>query len=144
MAQSTFYEEVGYAFERFDSRGYENVVKNAERVYRSRPRHWKNELTKRIQQAAAESRARHLPLVTTECWGIIDYKDWPGLDWGWVKELCEYGTLEAAKTARWVAIATSNFAGPQFRGMWRDVAWHQRLTDAIREASVAPDLLAKH
>ena len=59
-----------------------------------------------------------------------------------MKELCELGTLKAAKPGRWVAIATSNFAGPQFRGMWRDVAWHQRLTDAIRRAPVPPDLLA--
>lgn len=142
MAQSSFNGEVGYAFERFDGKGYENIVKNAERVYRARPKHWQGELRRFIQLAAAESRARRLPLVTTECWGIIDYKDWPGLDWGWVKELCELGTLEAARTGRWVAIATSNFAGPQFRGMWRDVAWHQRLTDAIRAAPVAPDLLA--
>jgi hypothetical protein len=143
MSQADFNEEVGYNFERFETKGYENLVKNAERVYRARPQYWKDELLVRIRAAAAESRARHLPLITTECWGIIDYKDWPGLEWGWVKELCELGTLEAAKTGRWAAIATSNFCGPQFQGMWRDVAWHQRLTDAIRGASVAPDLLAK-
>lgn len=30
------------------------------------------------------------------------------------------------------AIATSNFCGPQFRGMWRDIALHQLLTAAIK------------
>ena len=25
-------------------------------------------------------------LFTTECWAIVNYKDWPLLDLGWVKE----------------------------------------------------------
>jgi Sugar-binding cellulase-like len=37
MAQSSFNDEAGYHFERFESKGYENLVKNAERVYRARP-----------------------------------------------------------------------------------------------------------
>jgi hypothetical protein len=73
--------------------------------------------------------------VTTECWGIVDYKDWPMLDWGWVKELCALGVESAAATNRWAAIASSNFCGPQFVGMWRDVAWHQRLTKIIRKGT---------
>ncbi len=141
MAQSGYYDEVGYKYERFTNTGYENLVKNAERVYRARPEHWKGVLREKVRKTAAESVARRLPLITTECWAIVDYKDWPGLDWGWVKEVCEVGVLEAARTGRWVAMATSNFCGPQFRGMWRDVAWHQRLTAAIRRAPVAPDLL---
>ena len=64
----------------------------------------------------------------------MDYKDWPLLDWGWVKELCELGVERALPTGRWSAVATSNFCGPQFRGMWRDVAWHQRLTAQIKAA----------
>jgi len=30
--------------------------------------------------------------------------------------------------------------GPQFVGMWRDVAWHQQLTRAIKSAPIAADL----
>jgi hypothetical protein len=82
-----------------------------------------------------------LPLVTTECWGIVDYKDWPLLKWDWVKELCELGTLTAASTGQWIAIATSNFCGPQFVGMWRDVEWHRKLTDRIKSAPVNESLL---
>jgi len=26
--------------------------------------------------------------------------------------------------------------GPQFRGMWRDVAWHRRMTDVIHGARI--------
>ena len=40
-----------------------------------------------------------------------------------------------------MAIATSNFCGPQFVGMWRDIEWHKRLTKIIHEAPVADDLL---
>ena len=69
---------------------------------------------------------------------MVDFKDWPGLDWGWVKELCALGTLTASATGRWAAIATSNFCGPQFVGMWRDVGWHLRLTDAIHRGALPP------
>ena len=81
-----------------------------------------------------------MPLITTECWAIVDYKDWPLLKWDWVKDLCAIGARRAASSGRWLAIATSNFCGPQFVGMWRDVAWHQQLTQAIKSAEISPDL----
>lgn len=137
-----FYEQVGYDFERFDPAGYERVVERAEALYRERPDHWREALDAAIDQVAAFSRASGLPLVTTECWGPIDYKDWPGLDWGWVKELCDHGTRRAVATGRWAAVATSNFCGPQFAGMWRDIAWHRSLTDAIH-AGALPAPLAR-
>lgn len=71
------------------------------------------------------------PIVTTESWGVINYKDGPGLDWGWVKETCAYGVAAATATGRWASLSTSNFCGPQFRGMWDDVSWHQAQTDLI-------------
>lgn len=37
-----------------------------------------------------------------------------------------------ASTGAWMAIATSDFCGPQFTGMWRDVAWHNELTELVR------------
>jgi hypothetical protein len=131
-----FYEKVGYHYERFSSKGYENLVANGERLYREQPEHWRSALVKGIEQLAAWSRASGKPLVTTECWGIVDYKDWPLLDWGWVKELCELGVRTAAATGRWAGISTSNFCGPQFEGMWSDVEWHRRLTDAIHASAL--------
>jgi hypothetical protein len=71
----------------------------------------------------------------------VDFKDWPLLEWDFVKELCWLGTVEAAATGRWLAMATSNFCGPQFAGMWRDVEWHRRLTDRIHQAGIASSLL---
>jgi hypothetical protein len=131
-----FYEQVGYHYERFESKGYENLVARGESTYRAREAYWRQSLAGGIGQLADWSRASGLPLITTECWGIVDYKDWPLLDWGWVKELCELGVRTAAGTGRWAAMATSNFCGPQFRGMWRDVAWHRRLTDVIHAATL--------
>lgn len=139
---SEFNRATEYGFQRFESTGYENLVAHAERLYRARPQHWQDLLTSRIASLAEASRRTGLPLGTTECWAIIDYKDWPGLPWDWVKELCALGTETAAATGRWAFIATSNFCGPQFAGMWRDVAWHQRLTACIRQAAIARDLCA--
>ena len=117
-----FYERIDYKYERFDPVGYEKLVCMAEPLYRSDEEHWQQALCKGIGDVADWSRASGKPLVTTECWGIVDYKDWPMLDWGWVKELYAIGVESAAATNRWAAIASSNFCGPQFVGMWRDVA----------------------
>jgi hypothetical protein len=129
-----FYTQIGYNYERFSSQGYERLVERGERLYRERPDHWSSALARGIEQLAEWSRASGKPLVTTECWGVVDYKDWPLLDWGWVKELCELGVRTAAATGRFAAMATSNFCGPQFVGMWRDVEWHRRLTGVIHAA----------
>jgi hypothetical protein len=40
-----------------------------------------------------------------------------------------------------MAIATSNFCGPQFVGMWRDVEWHQKLTEVIKSAPIKGELI---
>ena len=135
-----FYKLTGYAYERFDNKGYANLNLKADDTYRARPRYWQNLLIKAIDDFAAISRKIHMPLITTECWAIVDYKDWPLLKWDWVKDLCALGAQRAASSGRWLAIATSNFCGPQFVGMWRDVAWHQRLTQQIKSAAIAPDL----
>ncbi len=140
MAGGEFYRKIGYNYERFDPIGYERVVQHAEKLYREDPDHWRRILLERINRAASQSRTTRLPLMTTESWALVDYKDWPLLSWDWIKELCDYGVREAAATGRWVALATSNFCGPQFQGMWRDVAWHQRLTRVIHDAPVDPDL----
>ena len=137
MAQSSeFNKEIDYRYDRFDLKGYEHIVDRAKPLYLSKPEYWKSKLRDRIQLAADWSRASGRPLITTECWGLVDYKDWPLLEWGWIKDLCETGVRTAAATGRWTAIATSNFCGPQFVGMWRDVAWHKRLTDLIHSSAV--------
>lgn len=136
-----FYKLVNYNYELFSNDGYHNVALKAEKLYRKNESYWKELLLKQIDYAAEWSKVLNKPIVTTECWGIVDYKDWPLLQWDWVKELCELGTIEAAKTGRWAAIATSNFCGPQFKGMWRDIKWHKKLTKEINAAVISGDLL---
>jgi len=133
---SDFYKKVGYAWERFDQKGYDNVALNAERIYRENPKHWQDRLKFGIDTLAEWSAASNKPLMTTECWSLVDYKDGPMLPWDYLKELCDLGVRHAAAKQRWIAIATSNFCGPQFQGMWRDVEWHRRLTRVIHEAKL--------
>jgi hypothetical protein len=140
MAQSSdFLDQVGGNYNNFDFSGYAALAARGASVYRAREEHWRACLAGRIRGWAEISRACDRPLVTTECWAVVNYRDWPGLDWGWIKELCAFGVAEALGTARWTGIATSNFCGPQFTGMWEDVIWHQALTRQIKAAR-GPDL----
>jgi hypothetical protein len=135
-SMSDFYKLAGYHFQEFDPSGYDNLQKNAERLYRSDPARWQGDLTKGIDLLADWARTSRKPLLTTECWGLVTFKDWPLFHWDWEKELCEIGVRHAAATGCWSAMATSNFCGPQFVGMWRDVDWHRRLTDVIHQAKL--------
>lgn len=131
-----FNSRVGYAFDFWASTSFDNLVAHGEKIYRSNPDFFQAALRQGIADCAAASVSAGIPLITTEGWGVVDYKDWPGLDWGWVKELCAVGTIAAADTGRWAAICTSNFCGPQFLGMWEDAAWHRRLTARIKAAAL--------
>ncbi len=136
-----FYQEVGNAKDgRYTEEAYHLLVHNAFRCYEERPEYWKKLLQNGVRDLAAASAAQGLPLATTECWGIVDYKDYPMLPWDWVKDLCSLGVKTALETNRWILAGTSNFAAPQFTGMWRDVAWHKQLTDEMRK-EVLPDSL---
>ena len=140
MAQaSDYYERVGYGYERFDPIGYTNLALNGEAEYRRDQARYDAALMGGIENVAQWSRAGGKALITTECWGLVDYKDFPLLEWGYVKDLCALGVNAAARSGRWAAIATSNFCGPQFRGMWRDVAWHRELTGIIHAAELPPE-----
>jgi hypothetical protein len=133
-AAKEFYPKIGYDHGMFDWKGYEALAQHGEATFRADEDYWLGRLRERIRAWADISRACGRPMMTTECWAVINYRDWPGLDWGWVKEICAFGVEEALATGRWLGVSTSNFCGPQFVGMWRDVAWHQRLTKAIRTA----------
>lgn len=133
---SEFYKSVDYKDGQFSPEAYKKVVSKAEPLYREKPEYWQILLTDKIVLTGEIAKKLGRPLVTTECWGIVDYKDWPLLSWDWVKELCALGTVTAAQTGMWAGIATSNFCGPQFVGMWRDISWHKEMTSIIRSASL--------
>ena len=135
-----FYKITGYNYERFDPKGYTNLSLKANETYGARPEYWQNLLTRKIDRLTAVSEKISIPLITTECWAIVDYKDWPLLKWDWVKDLCALGAGKAAASGQWLAIASSNFCGPQFVGMWRDKEWHRKVTKTIKSAAISPAL----
>jgi sugar phosphate isomerase/epimerase len=136
-----FYKITGYNYERFSSQGYKNLAAKAADTYKAKPSYWQELLTSKLRRIALNAKKANLPLITTECWGIVDYKDWPLLEWDWVKETCALGAHTAASTGQWIAIASSNFCGPQFVGMWRDIEWHRNLTTKIRKSIIDEKLL---
>jgi len=133
---SEFYKAVDYKDGQFSPQAYKNVVAHAEKLYKEKPEYWQKLLVDKIELMGKVAKQNKRLVVTTECWGIVDYKDWPLLNWDWVKELCALGTVTAANTGSWVGIATSNFCGPQFVGMWRDIEWHRNLTKIIRSSKL--------
>lgn len=135
-----FDKATGYKYDRFAPESYQNLVANLDRVYGERKEYWHRQLINEINLVASSAKAANQPLITTECWGLVDFKDWPLLNWEIVKELCELGVKTAAASGQWMAIATSNFAGPQFAGMWRDVEWHRRLTSLIRGSEINKEI----
>jgi len=103
-------------------------------LYRARRKAWLCELGRRMDLWADWAQDQgNLPLVTSEGWGPINYDDVTpgGHEWGWVKDVCGEAVGMAIDRG-WLGTCTSNFAQPQFQGMWRDVAWHRELTDLIR------------
>src|SRR5690606_2855256 len=136
-AISSFYAEIGYSFQ---SRAFQTLVRRARAHYLANRERFDALLSEWIGKAAAWSRATGKPLVTTEAWASVMYRDWPMADWDWMKEVCAAGVERSAASGRWTAICTSNFCGPQYRGMWRDIAWHRRLTAIIRNAPVDEEI----
>lgn len=139
---SEFYRNVGQAKDgRYTEEAYHLLSKNALKVYEEKKEYWQQLLKDGIKDLADASKLQDLPLATTECWGIVDYKDYPLLSWDWVKDLCEIGVNSACDSKRWLMAGTSNFACPQFVGMWRDVEWHKRLTDKMKQTVLPDDLV---
>ena len=131
-----FYEKVGYNYERFDDIGYTNLALNGEKEYRDHKEYYDNALVEGIKLLARWAQNSGKPMITTECWSIVDYKDWPLLNWDWILELNHLGVTTAVETGCWAGIATSNFCGPQFVGMWREKLWHKELTHLIKHSKM--------
>ncbi len=135
-----YYDKVGYHFEKFSPAGYDNVVQRGREEYYRNQEQYDASLFRMIDNVAEWSRETGKPLWITECWSLVDYKDWPGLEWDWILDINARAVEYALSTGRFVGMATSNFCGPQFVGMWREVEWHRRLTAAIKNATIDEDL----
>ena len=136
-ALSSFYADIGYSFR---TREFQALVRKAKPYYLANKARLDALLTQWIGKAADWSRRTRKPLIPTEARASVMYRDWPMADWDWMKDVCAAGVEQASATGRWTAICTSNFCGPQYRGMWRDVAWHRRLTDIIKSGRVDADI----
>ncbi len=136
-----FYRKMDFQDDTFSYKGFETMAAEGFDLYNSDKDYWQGLLTGYIKQLGTLAGELNQPCMTSECWAVVNYKDLPGLDWDWIKELCALGATTAADTGQWLAISTSNFCGPQFAGMWRDIEWHQKLTDHIKSAKVKNDLL---
>ena len=137
-----FYERIDWSWNQFDPQSFDNLVARGRQTYVDSQERYDRALFDAIDNIAAWSRARGKPLITTEGWAVVDYKDWPGLDWDWVLDLNRRAVEHVVTTRRWLGIATSNFCGPQFHGVWREIDYHRRLTDLIRAAELDPDVRA--
>lgn len=133
---SSFNAEIGYSFR---GREFQNFILRARPHYLANKERFDAALTEWIDKAAEWSQQTGKPLVTTEAWAVVNYRDWPMANWDWVMDVCAEGVEQAAATGRWTAICTSNFCGPQYHGMWRDIAWHRRLTDIIKSSPLAAE-----
>ena len=134
---SSFCPDIGFSWA---NNNFQAIVRKGKPHYLANKDKFDAVLVEWINRAADWSEKTGKPLVTTECWALVNFRDWPMLEWDWLMDICELGVRQAASTGRWTAIATSNFCGPQYRGMWRDIAWHKRMTDIIKSAPLAPKL----
>ncbi len=134
---SDFPARIGYDIGQanFDPRQYLVLARSARREYVADRSRWTGVLQQYVADVARWAGRAGLPLVTSECWSVVCWKDGPDLEWDWIKELCATGVDAALEHGGWAGVATSNFCGPQFRGMWSDVAWHRGLTDRIHAAT---------
>lgn len=130
-----FCRRIDFRYDRFAPDSFQRLALHGKETYEEQPEVWDDCLRKGVANLAQWSRRTGKPLITTECWSLVDFKDGPMLEWDWIKHLCEVGVTQAVSEGCWAAIATSNFCGPQFVGMWRDIAWHQRLTQMIKNGN---------
>ena len=133
---SDFYQKVGYTFDRFSDVGYTNMALKGEELYRQSKEHYDRCLVEEIHRVAEWAKKWGKPVVSTECWSVVDYKDWPLLNWDWIFDLNELGVRTATETGCYAGMATSNFCGPQFVGMWRRKDWHLKMTDVIHNGKM--------
>ena len=72
-----FYEAMDNKNEVFNNKGYEAMVRNGKKVYNEKKAYWNKLLRDKIEAVARVSREDNQALMTTECWAVVNYKDWP-------------------------------------------------------------------
>jgi len=86
----------------------------------------------RLKDISDAARTAGIVCGNTEGWGPIFWMDHPELSWDWVKESAGICIPMARSHDNYKFICTSNFTHPQHRGIWEDIAWHRKITSAIK------------
>lgn len=133
---SDFHQRIGYDFTKFSPIGYEVLVAKSRRGYEEMQDHYDATIFNAIDRLAEWSRAVDRYLLTAEAWALVCYKDWAGLEWDWLLDLNARAVERATQTGRWIGLCTSNFTGPQFSGVWREIEYHRRLIAIIRSSAI--------
>lgn len=81
----------------------------------------------KVAQFSAWANQYGMPLTTTESWASWFMLDTPDLDWSWLLDWAEWSVDDALDYGMW-GWTPHNYCQPQFKN-WRDVRWHQRLTE---------------
>ncbi len=116
-----------------------NQTLDFRKIYAGLTDYWKEnkkELTEwidgRLNAISATASKHNIVCGNTEGWGPIFWYDHPELDWKWVKECGEICVDLARKHDNYKFICSSNFSHPQFKGIWKDKKWHQKITSSIK------------
>jgi len=86
----------------------------------------------RLSDISTAASKHNIVCGNTEGWGPISWFDHPELMWEWTKESAEICVEIAKRHDNYKFICTSNFTHPQFRGIWDDIKWHQKITEKIK------------
>jgi hypothetical protein len=122
-----------------DKVGARDQTLDYRKIYSDLLSYWKENKTTlvswmegRLNDISAAASKHNIVCGNTEGWGPISWFDHPELSWDWVKESAEICVDLAKRHDNYKFICTSNFTHPQFRGMWEDVRWHQKITNRIK------------
>ena len=107
--------------------GYEKTLK----YWREHKQELADWMEGRIAYVGELGKKFGVPVGNTEGWGAVFWQDHPLLGWEFIKEAGDV-SVDLALKHGYKFICTSNFTHPQFEGMWRDVKWHQQITDRIK------------
>jgi hypothetical protein len=111
--------------------GFEEVHKAIRAYWSAHRKELISWMESEIRQRSEISRKYNMACGNTEGWGTITWYEHPSLDWEFIKDSAEICTDLSLKYG-FRFICTSNFTHPYFPSLWKDVAWHRKITDKIR------------
>lgn len=88
-------------------------------------------LSKEVKKRKVKADLLNLPLGNTEGWGAVMWMDHPQLSWDFIKEAGVMGA-QVGRENDFAFNCSSNFNHPQFKGIWNDISWHQKVTSIIK------------